>query len=309
MRTSILMNTGFVIGTGDVSELALGWCTYNGDHMSMYNPNVSIPKTLVKFLVDWAAAATNSTARPGATLLDIVATEISPELLPAGADGQALQATEGDDRPLRAARLLPVPLPALRRAAGEDPVPGRAGRSSTGLHAGRDAPLAAGVRAALLRQPVQALVSAGRAEGRLDQPVAARRLAHAQRRRRRRCGCGGRRPEVEWRTGWGSSEEEEGTMPLLDHFHAPLHPSRPWESFHSRWANSIADELQRLLPPRYVAEVQIHLGSSVEADVAEFEHPQEDGDEARQWLRRACAADLGAAGAAPDDGRQLPRRN
>ena len=55
MRTSLLMNAGFVIGTGDVSELALGWCTYNGDHMSMYNPNSSIPKTLVKFLVDWAA--------------------------------------------------------------------------------------------------------------------------------------------------------------------------------------------------------------------------------------------------------------
>ena len=55
MRTSILMNAGFVVGTGDVSELALGWATYNGDHMSMYNPNVSIPKTLVKFLVRWAA--------------------------------------------------------------------------------------------------------------------------------------------------------------------------------------------------------------------------------------------------------------
>jgi hypothetical protein len=64
-------------------------------------------------------------------------------------------------------------------------------------------------------------------------------------------------------------------MPLLDHFHPPLYPARPWESFHSRWANSIADELQRLLPPRYVAEVQIHLGSSVEADVAEFERPPE----------------------------------
>src|SRR5262249_51732618 len=48
MRTSLLMNSGFVIGTGDVSELALGWCTYNADHMSMYNPNVSIPKTLVR---------------------------------------------------------------------------------------------------------------------------------------------------------------------------------------------------------------------------------------------------------------------
>ncbi len=55
MRTSILMNSGFVIGTSDVSELALGWTTYNGDHMSMYNPNCSIPKTLVKFLVRWAA--------------------------------------------------------------------------------------------------------------------------------------------------------------------------------------------------------------------------------------------------------------
>ena len=48
MRTSLLMNAGFVVGTGDVSELALGWCTYNADHMSMYNPNVSIPKTLVQ---------------------------------------------------------------------------------------------------------------------------------------------------------------------------------------------------------------------------------------------------------------------
>jgi len=94
MRTNILMNAGFVIGTGDVSELALGWCTYNGDHMSMYNPNNSIPKTLVKFLVDWAAHNEfDDEAR--ATLLDIVATEISPELLPAGSDGCVAQSTEG----------------------------------------------------------------------------------------------------------------------------------------------------------------------------------------------------------------------
>ncbi len=93
MRTSILMNSGFVIGTGDVSELALGWCTYNGDHMSMYNPNSSIPKTLVKFLVRWAAENEfNGEVRR--ILLDIVATEISPELLPTGQDGQAVQATE-----------------------------------------------------------------------------------------------------------------------------------------------------------------------------------------------------------------------
>ena len=61
-------------------------------------------------------------------------------------------------------------------------------------------------------------------------------------------------------------------MPLLDHFHPPLYPQRAWESFHSRWAKSIADELHRVLPRRYFAEVHIHLGGQVEADVAEFEH-------------------------------------
>jgi NAD+ synthase (glutamine-hydrolysing) len=77
-----------------VSELALGWCTYNGDHMNMYNPNASIPKTLVKFLVRWAAE-NEFEGEARRTLLDIVATEISPELLPAGADGEIVQATEG----------------------------------------------------------------------------------------------------------------------------------------------------------------------------------------------------------------------
>ncbi|HEY1858900.1 MAG TPA: NAD(+) synthase, partial [Gemmataceae bacterium] len=93
MRTSILMNSGFVIGTGDVSELALGWCTYNGDHISMYNPNVSIPKTLVKFLVGWAAE-NEFDGEARRILRDIVATEISPELLPAGEDGVITQTTE-----------------------------------------------------------------------------------------------------------------------------------------------------------------------------------------------------------------------
>jgi NAD+ synthase (glutamine-hydrolysing) len=93
MRTSILMNGGFVIGTGDVSELALGWCTYNGDHMSMYNPNSSIPKTLVKFLVNWAAH-NEFDGEARRVLLDVVATVISPELLPAGLDDQIAQETE-----------------------------------------------------------------------------------------------------------------------------------------------------------------------------------------------------------------------
>jgi NAD+ synthase (glutamine-hydrolysing) len=91
-RTSLLMNTAFVVGTGDLSELALGWCTYNADHMSMYNPNISVPKTLVKFLVRWAAE-NEFDGEVRKTLLDIVATEISPELLPTAADGRA-QSTE-----------------------------------------------------------------------------------------------------------------------------------------------------------------------------------------------------------------------
>jgi NAD+ synthase (glutamine-hydrolysing) len=93
VRTSLLMNAGFVIGTGDLSELALGWCTYNADHMSMYNPNVSIPKTLVKSLVEWAAEHEfEGSARE--TLLAIADTEFSPELLPVGASGKITQVTE-----------------------------------------------------------------------------------------------------------------------------------------------------------------------------------------------------------------------
>ncbi|MBM3980230.1 MAG: NAD(+) synthase [Planctomycetes bacterium] len=98
VRTSLLMSAGFVIGTGDLSELALGWCTYNADHMSMYNPNVSIPKTLVRFLVKWAAENEfDGDAR--ATLLKIVETPISPELLPVDASGKMTQSTEASVGP------------------------------------------------------------------------------------------------------------------------------------------------------------------------------------------------------------------
>lgn len=92
-RTSLLMNAGFVVGTGDLSELALGWCTYNADHMSMYNPNISIPKTLVKFLVGWAAE-NEFAGEVRRTLLDVAATEISPELLPTTGGGKVAQSTE-----------------------------------------------------------------------------------------------------------------------------------------------------------------------------------------------------------------------
>ena len=96
IRTSLLMNSGFTIGTGDMSELALGWCTYNADHMSMYNVNVSIPKTLVKFLVRWVADH-DYDGEVRETLLDIANTNISPELLPLSATGetQSTEATVG----------------------------------------------------------------------------------------------------------------------------------------------------------------------------------------------------------------------
>lgn len=93
LRTSLLMNSGFVLGTGDLSEAALGWCTYNGDHMSMYNVNCGVPKTLVRFLVAWASA-NEFDGEARRCLMDIVATPISPELLPARPDGSIGQATE-----------------------------------------------------------------------------------------------------------------------------------------------------------------------------------------------------------------------
>lgn len=93
LRTFLLMSRGFVVGTGDLSEAALGWSTYNGDHMSMYNPNCSIPKTLVKFLVRYVAL-NEFEGETRDTLLDIAETPISPELLPASKEGEILQATE-----------------------------------------------------------------------------------------------------------------------------------------------------------------------------------------------------------------------
>lgn len=96
-RTQVLMDVanqtgGLVIGTGDLSELALGWATYNGDQMSMYGVNASVPKTLVKHLVKWVAAQEEESVRK--LLLDIANTPISPELLPADSAGKISQKTE-----------------------------------------------------------------------------------------------------------------------------------------------------------------------------------------------------------------------
>ncbi len=97
-RTQILMDLanqqgGLVIGTGDLSELALGWCTYNGDHMSMYDVNASIPKTLVRYLIAWCAEAEFS-GRTSEVLADVCATPVSPELLPPDVNGEITQKTE-----------------------------------------------------------------------------------------------------------------------------------------------------------------------------------------------------------------------
>ena len=100
-RTQVLMDIandcgGMVIGTGDLSELALGWATYNGDHMSMYGVNASIPKTLVGHVVRYCAneAKENGQEKVAAALYDILDTPVSPELLPADADGKIAQKTE-----------------------------------------------------------------------------------------------------------------------------------------------------------------------------------------------------------------------
>ncbi|MDE6575188.1 MAG: NAD(+) synthase, partial [Muribaculaceae bacterium] len=97
-RTQILMDLsnqlgGMVLGTGDLSELALGWATYNGDHMSMYAVNAGVPKTLVKYLTAYFASETDN-SRERECLNDIIDTPISPELIPAKEDGTIKQKTE-----------------------------------------------------------------------------------------------------------------------------------------------------------------------------------------------------------------------
>ncbi len=96
-RTQLLMDIankedGLVIGTGDLSEIALGWCTYNGDHMSMYAVNAGIPKTLIRYIIAWVAD--NSDAHLKKLLEDINDTPVSPELIPPGKNGEFTHKTE-----------------------------------------------------------------------------------------------------------------------------------------------------------------------------------------------------------------------
>ena len=101
-RTQILMDLankegGILVGTGDLSELAMGWCTYNGDHMSMYGVNASVPKTLVRHLV--AFVADGADARTAAVLREVLDTPVSPELLPPDENGEIQQKTEDNIGP------------------------------------------------------------------------------------------------------------------------------------------------------------------------------------------------------------------
>ena len=131
-RTYILMNKAnqlgaIVIGTGDLSELALGWCTYNGDHMAMYGVNAGVPKTLVKYIVRWYAEEKLKVdelkdeglkgEQAAAALKDILATPVSPELLPANADGTIAQVTEDKVGPYELHDFFLYHF--LRRGAGE----------------------------------------------------------------------------------------------------------------------------------------------------------------------------------------------
>ena len=97
-RTQILMDYsgtvgGIVVGTGDLSELALGWCTYNGDHMSMYSVNGTVPKTLIRWMIEAISERADFSASRD-VLKDILDTPISPELLPPDAEGKISQQTE-----------------------------------------------------------------------------------------------------------------------------------------------------------------------------------------------------------------------
>ena len=117
---------GIVLGTGDLSELALGWSTYGvGDQMSHYNVNGGVPKTLIQHLIRWVVSTNQFDDAADAVLIDVLDTEITPELVPTGED-EELQSSEAKVGPVRAAGLHPVPRAALRLPAVQDRLPGLA---------------------------------------------------------------------------------------------------------------------------------------------------------------------------------------
>ena len=212
---------GMVIGTGDLSELALGWCTYGvGDHMSHYNVNASVPKTLIKHLVRWVAAKGVLGDDGSQVLHDIVDTEVSPELVPhaqpddktdegAGQPGQSTEAAIGpyelqDFHLFQTLRFgfPPAKTAFLAHVAWGDRTQGAWPEgigAAQPVHAGRDQAPPAHLPLPLLRhQPVQALVHPERAEGGVG------RIAQS------RGGIGGRRAIRGMRCGWRDLERVPG---------------------------------------------------------------------------------------------------
>ena len=124
---------GLLVGTGDLSELALGWCTYNGDHMSMYGVNAGVPKTLVKYIVRWYAEDVLKSGAAAKALLDILATPVSPELLPARDDGTIAQVTEDKVGPYELHDFFLYHL--LRRGASREKIAFLANVAFAGVYA------------------------------------------------------------------------------------------------------------------------------------------------------------------------------
>ena len=182
---------GIVLGTGDLSELALGWATYGvGDQMSHYNVNGGVPKTLIQHLIRWVVSSHQFDDEVGDTLTAILDTEISPELVP----GEELQSTESQIGPyalhdftlfhvlrfgMRPSKIAFLAWHAWRDVAGGQLAARLPRGQAVGLRPARDPPLARALLPALLRlRPVQALGAAQRAEGLPRRvAVAARRLA------------------------------------------------------------------------------------------------------------------------------------
>ena len=193
---------GIVLGTGDLSELALGWCTYGvGDQMSHYNVNAGVPKTLIQHLIRWVAESGQFEADTNEVLGEILAQEITPELIP-HREGERPQATEDSVGPYslqdftlfhvirrgyRPSKIAFLAWHAWRDAeAGEWP-PGFPDDRRAAYDLATDPALAGGLHEAVLRQPVQAVRAAQRPEGqRRRHDVAPRRLADAVRRQRHR---------------------------------------------------------------------------------------------------------------------------
>jgi len=194
-------HNALVLGTGDLSEIALGWSTYGvGDQMSHYNVNASVPKTLIQYLIRWLIATGPFDAATNQTLQAILDTEISPELVPAGAAGAdqpGLQSTEAKIGPYElqdfnafhitrygqrpSNRLACVARPRPWRLAGQP-----ATRAPQRIRPTRHQALARRVLPALLRhEPIQAHLHAERPQGRRRITQPARRLARAERRRSR----------------------------------------------------------------------------------------------------------------------------